>query len=193
MKGEIGKGKGQQVSAKTQEAWDRTDPFEKTLGMKETMKDEPVDEKHIQPGTRHLQGTKDNFNDDPAISLGQMQDAARSVKETVATSTVGQMFHDAKQAVKDSEMRKEAKEAIKATTVGHALKDMKDAVKSTVKEATIKAKEFVTGEKEKEKPDETKSEVRTARGSYRRGNEPSKPQQQDEIEGKQKQQQGQQY
>jgi hypothetical protein len=123
---------------------------------KAPMDDKPIDWQHVQPGTQHLKGTNDNFNDDPAISIGEMEDKARN----------------AKNAVEDS--AKDVAHAVVPETIlqsmEHTAKDVKNAVKDAVKATPlhdmghamkVKAKEMMTGEREKEKPDETKSEVRT--------------------------------
>jgi hypothetical protein len=126
-----------------------------TMVQQKSSKDEPVDSQNIQPGTQHLKGTNDNFNDDPAISIGELQDKMRGAKDTakatakaVATPIPEAVSQPLEHAAKD--LKNMVKDAVKATP----LHDMGHAVK-------VKAKEMMTGEREKEKPDETKSEVRT--------------------------------
>jgi len=108
--------------------------------------------RNVQPGTEHLKGTNDNFNDDPAISLGEMKDKLRETKESVkegAKAVTPQAVIDGPGQMLEH-AAKNVKEAIKATPlhdIGHSVK--------------VKVKEMVTGEREKEKPDEAKSEVRT--------------------------------
>jgi len=129
-------------------------------------------EELLTPGTHTKIGTRDNFNDDPGISLDQMHDKLHDVKETITESVKG-AARSASQSVKDA--AQSTSQSVKNTAqstpetigqVGNSLKetakDVKDAVKSSVHNAKVKVKETITGEREKEKPDETKSEVRTA-------------------------------
>jgi cell division septum initiation protein DivIVA len=128
----------------------------------ERIPDGPIDWQHIQPGTMHLKRTNDGIDEDPAVSIKDMENTVRETKEELkgaATSAAG----SAAEVLPESVVQ--AGEAIKDAVKG-AKRAVKDAVKSTPlhdmgHNAKVKAKEILTGEKEKVKPNETKSEVRT--------------------------------
>jgi hypothetical protein len=51
--------------------------------------------------------------------------------------------------------------------IGDQMREAKDAVKQTAHDVKEKVREVITGERSKEKPDETKSEVRTRKADYK--------------------------
>ena len=93
-------------------------------------------------------GTEDNFDNDPAISISDMEDKIRSVKKKIT----GGIDHPIEN------MRESMKQTSQGIT--ETVKGLSEAAKHTVQEATVRTKEFLTGEREDEKPDETQSEVR---------------------------------
>lgn len=97
---------------------------------------------------RPLVGTEDNFDNDPAISISDMEDRIRSVKKKIT----GGIDHPIENV----------RESMKQTSQGitETVKGLTEAAKHTVEEAATKTKEFLTGEREDEKPDETQSERR---------------------------------
>lgn len=116
-------------------------------------------ESHEIPGSGRLRGTVDNFDDDPAISFGQIQDKMRQVKnKLVGESSEKKSVNEMKDSVNKT-----------GQSINDTMKGVTGAVKDTVKNAAVKTKEFLTGEREEEKPDETKSEVRTKRGEFSPG------------------------
>jgi hypothetical protein len=127
----------------------------------ERIPDGPIDWQHIQPGTMHLKRTNDGIDEDPAVSIKDMESTMRDTKQEIkgaAKSATG----SAAEVLPESVVQ--AGEAVKDAVKG-AKRAVKDAVKSTPlhdmgHNAKVKAKEMLTGEKEKEKPDESKSEVR---------------------------------
>ena len=126
--------------------------------------DSTIDSQHVLPGTGHLKGTKDNFNDDPAISIDQMQDKLRETKEKISHGAE-RLLESAKQATKQTT------ESVAQTgqNLKEAARDVAESAKNSAQNAKVKIKETLTGEREKEKPDETKSEVRTKAGSWSPG------------------------
>lgn len=109
--------------------------------------DEQADSQRAQPGTKWLRGTDDNFDDDPAVSIDMMQDKIREMKNKITGG-------------KDHPVTKTSK-ALKGTT-----QNIKETVKGTVLSPLTKAKEFLTGEKESEKPDMNQAEVKTREGTF---------------------------
>jgi ElaB/YqjD/DUF883 family membrane-anchored ribosome-binding protein len=96
-----------------------------------------------QPGTGRLRGTNDNFNDDPGVSIDQAQETIRATKDKI-TGGADHVLDSVKGVARD-------------TT--NAVKQKAQEVKESAKTTMTKAKEVLTGEKEK--PDESKSEVRS--------------------------------
>lgn len=123
-----------------------------TSGYPTTGSNKPGGSQNIQPGTEHLKGLNDNFNDDPAISLGEIKDKAKDTKNSVKEGVKSVLPN----AVVDGpgQMLEHAAKSVKAAVKATPLHDIGHSMK-------VKVKEMVTGEREKEKPDEDKSEVRT--------------------------------
>jgi uncharacterized protein YjbJ (UPF0337 family) len=123
----------------------KSDMYERAL--REAAKMNPKDS---QDRSSRRIGTEDNFDDDPAISINDMEDKIREAKRKIT----GGIDHPVEN------MRKSMMETTQG--IKETVKGLTDAAKSTVQEATTKTKEFLTGERQEEKPDETESEVRTA-------------------------------
>jgi uncharacterized phage infection (PIP) family protein YhgE len=123
----------------------KSDMYERAL--RDAAKMNPADS---QDRSSRRIGTEDNFDDDPAISINDMEDKIREAKRKIT----GGIDHPVEN------MRKSMMETTQG--IKETVKGLTDAAKSTVQEATTKTKEFLTGEREEEKPDETESEVRTA-------------------------------
>jgi len=126
-----------------------------------TSQDREADSQHVQPGKKNLRGTEDNFDNDPGVSIGMMEDKIRETKNKI-TGEADQMMDSVKKTVKQT-----------GQGIADTAKGMKDAVmdsvsgaSSTMKGATRSVKEVLTGERDSEKPDETKSEVRTPEGRF---------------------------
>jgi hypothetical protein len=119
---------------------------------KASPQDEQADSQRAQPGTKWLRVTDDNFDDDPAISFDMMQDKIREMKNKITGG-------------KDHPMAKAGK-SVKDTS-----QNLTEAVKGTVLAPLTKAKEFLTGERESEKPDMDEGNVKTKEGTFPPGTE----------------------
>ena len=137
--------------------------------------DREVDHQNIQPGTRNLVGTEDNFDNDPGISIGTMEDKIRETKEKI-TGGADHMLDNVKKTVKQAGQNiHESSKGVMGQTgqnIQETTKGIITDVKDTVMGAGRKVKEALTGEREDEKPDETKSEVRTTEGTFPPGTKP---------------------
>jgi len=164
----------------------------RTMEKAKTMEDpDDLHPESIKPGTFDLRYPEDSFEKDPGVSFGDIQDKTREMKDKVkeklhmGRKNAQQTAENAQQAAKETKdsavegtdtMMNNLKNSMMNTgrEIKETMKGVSEKAQETVGHPITRTKEFLTGERESEKPDETKSEVRK-KGKDAPGHQVSQP------------------